>query len=171
MKRIILLSILGLLAMQVEAQSYITAIGGRIGPDWGLTIQQRLAKSLTIEGIAESSSSRDEVMLTGLLEKHIPLITRHFNIYGGAGIHKGWSTNQREFVEDPYGLTLIGGAELTLGRINLSYDFKPALNIVGGERKFFTSQAFSLRIVLFKDTIFYQGKKKNRCCNNRRDGW
>jgi len=168
MKRIFLLSIIGLLAMQVEAQSYITAIGARIGPDWGLTVQQRLTKKLTIEGIAESSYSRDEVMLTGLLERHIPIITRRFNIYGGAGIHKGWSTNQREFVDDPYGLTLIGGAELTIGRFNIAYDFKPALNIVGGERRFFTNQALSVRFVLIKDNIFYRGSKKKRKKYDRR---
>ncbi|MBK8493279.1 MAG: hypothetical protein IPL49_20955 [Saprospirales bacterium] len=171
MKRIILLSILGLLAMQVDAQSYITAIGARVGTDWGLTLQQRLTKRLTIEGIAESSFSRDETMLTGLVETHLPLITRHFNIYGGAGIHKGWSTNQREFVEDPYGVSFIGGAELTLGRFNLSYDFKPALNVVGGARKFYTTQAFSLRFVLIKDNIFYKGNKKNNKCCGKGNRW
>ncbi|MBK7337205.1 MAG: hypothetical protein IPJ00_14045 [Saprospirales bacterium] len=90
------------------------------------------------------------------------LITRHFNIYGGAGIHKGWSTSNRDFVDDPYGLTFIGGAELTLGRINISYDFKPSLNIDGGERRFYTTQALSLRFVLIKDSIFYKGGKKRR---------
>lgn len=162
MKKIILLSILGLAALQADAQSYITAIGARIGTDWGLTLQQRLTKRMTIEGIAESSFSRDEVMLTGLLESHLPLISRHFNIYGGAGIHKGWSTNKKEFVEDPFGLTLVGGAELTIGRINISYDFKPSLNLHGGERRFYTSSALSLRYVLLKDKIFYKKKTRGR---------
>lgn len=164
MKRlIILLSILGLAATSAEAQSYITAVGARVGKDWGLTLQQRLTKRLTVEGIAETSFSRDEVMLTGLLETHLPIFTRHFNLYGGAGIHKGWSTNRREFVDDPVGLSLIGGAELTIGRFNISYDFKPALNISGGERRFFTTSALSVRYVLIKDTIFYRGgKSKNR---------
>lgn len=169
MKRIILLSILGLAAFQADAQSYITAIGARIGPDWGLTLQQRLTKKITIEGLAESSTSRDEVMLTGLLEMHLPLITRHFNIYGGGGIHKGWSTSNRDFVDDPYGLTFIGGAELTLGRFNISYDFKPSLNIDGGERRFYTTQALSLRFVLIKDSIFYGGGKKHKNRGRDRD--
>jgi hypothetical protein len=169
MKRIILLSILGLMALQADAQSYITAVGARLGTDWGLTLQQRLTKRLTVEGMAESSFRRDEVMLTALLETHLPLITRHFDIYGGAGIHKGWSTNDRDFVVDPFGISLIGGAELTLGRINISYDFRPAINIEGGEKRFFTTQALSLRFVLIKDNIFYEGGKKHRNRGKDRD--
>jgi hypothetical protein len=158
MKKIILLSVLGLAAIHADAQAYITAVGARIGSDWGLTLQQRLTKRITLEGIAESSASRDEVMLTGLLETHLPIFVRHFNLYGGAGIHKGWSTNTRDFIDDPMGLTLIGGVELTLGRINLSYDFKPSLNVTGGERRFFTTSALSARFVLIKD----RSSKQNR---------
>lgn len=169
MKRIILLSILGLMAMQADAQSYITAVGARLGSDWGLTLQQRLTKRLTVEGLAETSFKRDEVMLTGLLETHLPLITRHFNIYGGAGIHKGWSTSNRDFVDDPFGITFIGGAELTIGRFNVSYDFKPSLNLDGGERRFYTTQALSVRFVLIKDNIFYGGGKKQKDRDRGRD--
>ena len=169
MKRIILLSILGLAALQADAQSYITAVGGRLGTYWGLTLQQRLTKHLTVEGIAETSTRRNEVMLTGLVESHLPIFVRHLNIYGGAGIHKGWSTSNRDFVDDPYGISFIGGAELTIGRFNLSYDFKPALNFKGGERRFFTTQALSLRFVLIKDSIFYGGGKKHKNRGRDRD--
>lgn len=168
-RQIILLSILGLMAMNADAQSYITAAGARVGKDWGLSLQQRLTKRMTIEGIAETSFSRDEVMLTGLLERHLPIFTRHFNLYGGVGIHKGWSTNRREFVDDPVGLSFIGGAELTIGRFNISYDFKPALNVYGGERRFFTTSALSVRYVLIKDAIFYGGGKKNKSKQKYRD--
>jgi hypothetical protein len=171
MKRIILLSILGLMAFGADAQSYITAIGARVGTDWGLTLQQRLTKRLTIEGIAEKSFARDEVMLTGLVQTHLPLITRHFNIYGGAGIHKGWSTQSREFIDDPYGISFIGGMELTIGRLNFSYDFKPAINFAGGDRRFFTTQALSLRYVLIKDSIFYKKKSAKKTARKRDKEW
>jgi len=166
MKRMIIIAILGLAALQADAQSYITAVGARLGRDWGLTLQQRLTKRITLEGIAESSSFRDEVMLTGLAEVHLPLITRRFNVYGGAGIHKGWSTSENDFVDDPYGISFIGGAELTIGRFNVSYDFKPAMNFQGGERRFFTTHALSLRFVLIKDKFLY---RKNRDRDRHRD--
>ncbi|MFQ5447948.1 MAG: hypothetical protein ACE5FF_13550, partial [Saprospiraceae bacterium] len=100
------------------SQAYMTAGGLRLGTDWGLTVQQRLAKSLTGEFIVQSSLQREEVMLTALVEKHYPLVFRGLNLYAGAGLHKGWLSNTAspEFPAahfgDPFGLTLTGGAEL-----------------------------------------------------------
>ena len=63
---------IGLMQM-VQAQSYFTAGGLRVGTDWGLTVQQRIAKRMTVEGIVQSSFGRPEFMVTGIVEKHFPL--------------------------------------------------------------------------------------------------
>lgn len=159
------LSLLLLGSTLVQAQSYITAGGLRVGGGIGLSLQQRLAKRLTVEGIIQTQGKRDEVLATALLEKHIPIITKHFNIYGGAGIHKGWSTisdRTDESYVNPFGLTFVGGIEMTLGRINLSYDFKPALNLVGGTQFIYPQSAISVRYVFIKDKIFDKKKKKKK---------
>lgn len=143
-------------------QSYLTAAGLRLGTDWGLTVQQRLSKRLTVEGILQSSLSREEVMLTGVLQKHVPIITRHFNLYAGAGLHKGWLDSSEAEVTDPFGLTLVAGAEITIGRLNLSYDFKPAINLTGGSKTLYSQTAVSLRYVLLKDNFIKKIKRKQK---------
>ena len=115
------------------SQLYTTAAGIRMGTDWGFTVQQRVLDKVTIEGIVQSSLQREEVLVTGLVERHYPLLTKGLNIYMGAGMHKGWNTTKTdntlvevpEKTADPMGVTLVAGAEMTLGRFNIGYDFKP----------------------------------------------
>lgn len=71
----------------LDAQKYITAGGARLGEDIGISIQQRIAKHLTIEGVLNSSYRNDDLGLKLMLEQHYPLITRRFNVYYGAGVH------------------------------------------------------------------------------------
>ncbi|MCI5082721.1 MAG: hypothetical protein MRY78_13575 [Saprospiraceae bacterium] len=153
-------------------QSYNTAFGLRVGTEWGFTFKQRVLKHTTLEGIFQSSLEREEVMLTALAEQHFPVLTRRFNIYMGGGIHKGWRTAETEYddagnpindYDNPFGLTTIFGAEITLGRLNVSYDFKPAMNISGGDSRFYFQTGVSLRYVLFKRKwkLFKKKKKFN----------
>ena len=160
-----------------NAQLYTTAAGLRMGTDWGFTIQQRVANKLTVEGIVQSSLQREEVLVTGILQKHNALITKGLNIYFGAGLHKGWNTantttevDAPQATNDPFGVTLVGGAEMTLGRFNISYDFKPAINVSGGEKNFYTQSGVSLRYVIVKNKVFkdMQKKKKKRQKSKRK---
>lgn len=152
------------------AQLYTTAAGLRMGTDWGFTIQQRVLDKVSVEGIVQSSLQREEVIITGLVERHYPLLTKGLNIYFGAGVHKGWNTTNEEpntidtptVTENPFGVTLIGGAEMTLGRFNISYDFKPAINAKGGEKSFYTQSGVSLRYVLVKNKVWRKMQKKKK---------
>ncbi len=152
---------------QLNAQRYGTAVGIRMGTDWGLTVQQRLSKRITFEGIAQSSLQREEVLLTGLIQKHNPILGRRLNLYLGGGLHKGWINEpaDQEGVltpEDPFGVTLVGGVEFSLGRINIGYDFKPAINIRGGARTFYTQSGISVRYVLIKDKQWRKQQRKKK---------
>lgn len=149
------------------AQSYDLAFGLRLGTDWGLTAQTRLPivhKNFAAEGIIQSSFQREEAMLTLLGKQHYPLLTRRINVFAGGGLHKGWNTDEEiQPYADPFGITGIAGAEVTLGRLNLSYDFKPAVNISGGEKTFYTQSGISLRYVVSKrNDIYDKSAEKDR---------
>lgn len=158
--------------MALRAQSYDLTAGMRLGTDWGISSQVRVAKKTTAELILQSSLQREEVILTALAEQHSPLISRRFNFYAGGGIHKGWNsaTNETEPIKDPFGLTLIAGAEFTLLRLNLSWDFKPAINITGGEKKVYTQTGVSLRYVLMKKNQFEKNRKRKERERRREEG-
>jgi len=175
MKKLIVLSFGTFLTFQLLGQGYVTAAGLRLGTDWGLTVQQRIAKNITVEGILQSSLQREEVMVTGLIERHYPVIHRGLNIYFGGGLHKGWLNKPANLenpagFEDPFGVTFVGGAELTLGRINVSYDFKPAVNVQGGERTFYTQSGLSVRYVLISNKDLKKHQKKQRKKQRKKDG-
>lgn len=153
--------------MRGVAQSYDLAFGLRLGTDWGLTAQARMPiihKNFAAEGIVQSSFQREEAMLTLLGKQHYPLLTRRINVFAGAGLHKGWNTDEEiQPYADPFGITGIAGAEVTLGRLNLSYDFKPAINIAGGEKTFYTQSGISLRYVVSKrNDIYDKGAERDR---------
>ncbi|MGB1217166.1 MAG: hypothetical protein ACPG5P_04780, partial [Saprospiraceae bacterium] len=105
--------------------------------------------------------------VTGLVEQHFPILFKRFNVYTGAGIHKGWKTgnsnDSTETYENPFGVTLIAGGELTFGKFNVSYDYKPRLNVSGGAKAFESESSISLRYVLVKrPTKFDKWKKKRK---------
>ena len=153
----------------MSAQSYDATVGLRMGTDWGISGQLRVAKKVTIEGILQSSLFREEVLLTAIAEKHNPVLTRRFNVYYGAGLHKGWinSDNLEIPVGDPAGITMIVGIEMTLFKMNISYDFKPAINLVGGQRKFYTQSGITFRYVVAKKNQLFKKKKKRKKRNNK----
>jgi len=154
------------------AQSYDGALGIRLGTEWGLTYQQRVAKKVTVEGILQHNNKREETTITVMGEKHNPIIIRNVNIYYGGGLHKGWvAQNEEVGYEDPFGLTLIGGAEASLGRINVSWDFKPAINLVGGERTVYAETAVSIRYVIDKRGLFSDRKKRKKKKRKGNDDW
>ncbi|MBK7873400.1 MAG: hypothetical protein IPJ74_23415 [Saprospiraceae bacterium] len=149
MKNIATLLISTIYFCQLSAQSYDTALGMRLGTDWGMTIKQRVAKKTTIEALLQSSLQREEVLVTLMGEQHFPVLSRRLNIYYGGGLHKGWiNESDADLVpyKDPFGVTFIGGIEMSLGRLNISYDFKPAINISGGQEIFIPKPAFPFAI-------------------------
>lgn len=145
------------------SQSYNTTAGMRLGTDWGVSVQQRVDKRFTIEGIIQSSLFREEVTITVLGEQHYPFLSKRFNFYLGGGLHKGWlSSSEEEAFKDPFGIDFIAGIEFTLARINLSWDFKPAVNLIGGEKTIYSQSGLSLRYVIAKKPLFGDKKKRKR---------
>jgi hypothetical protein len=143
------------LSLPALAQSYDLAFGMRLGTDIGASAQFRLPlidENFTLEPILFSSLQREEVTVALLGEQHFPLIIRNVNVYAGAGVHKGFNTSgdDKADYEDPFGVSAVFGGEVTLGRFNVSYDFKPAINLTGGEKTVYTQTGISLRYVVSK---------------------
>lgn len=139
-----------------SAQHYITAAGLRVGSGVGLTVQQRIVGSFTVEGMVQQSFGSRQTVATALLQKHQRLAGKALNLYIGAGPHLGvWKTNQKNesgerITERFAGISGIAGLELTLGRTLLSADFKPMLS-KGGPTWFDAQTGISVRYVLFKE--------------------
>lgn len=164
MKKSFLFVILLFVTKLVGAQGYITAAGVRVGTQFGLTLQQRIADKMTIEGIVHSNF-RNQTNLTVLIERHHSIIFKKLNYYAGAGIHKGWISDETK--KDPLGVTGLLGLEMTISRVNISVDIKPTLNIVGGMKFFDLQPAVSMRYVFIpqkKQNIVEKifGKKKRK---------
>lgn len=156
------------MAAAALAQSYTTAAGLRMGTDWGLSIQQRILKRATVECILQSSLQREELMLTVLAEHHQPILSRRLNLYGGAGLHKGFLSSSAADWEAPFGISLIGGAEFTIARLALSWDFKPAINLWGGQRNFYAQTGISVRYVVVKSNVWQKRQRQKKRARRRK---
>lgn len=166
-------------AATAYGQAYNTAAGMRLGTDWGITLKQRVDNHTTLEGIIQTSLQREEAIVTLLAEQHFPLIFRRFNLYAGAGLHKGWLDNPQpnpdtgEVPADPFGVSFIGGIEFSLGRLNLTYDFKPAINLTGGEKRLYNQTGISLRYIIVKRewSVFGDKNKNKKKKKKGNSGW
>ncbi len=159
MKKIVYISILLLSASFLHAQSYKTAFGVRVGTEFGFTVQQKVLKRTTIEGILHSSFRREEFQLSVIAERHFPLVSKRLNVYSGVGLHKSWRYDSDSTSVNPAGLTAIIGAEISLGKFNLSYDFKPVINFKG-KPVFDAQTGISLRYIIIRDSWIKKMKKK-----------
>lgn len=156
MKNILVVLLLFAVVLPVSAQRYFTAAGVRLGTDWGLTVEQRLAKRWTTQVLLNYSNENDLTLFTILGERHQPLIGKRINVFMGAGAHFGsFDGRKRETYPDgPKGITLIGGLEATFGRLNVSFDFKPAINLVDTERTIYPQSGLSVRYVIAKNGVY-----------------
>ena len=144
-------------AHSVLAQSYQTAVGVRLGEGVDFTVQQYLERQWTLEGIVHTSTFSQNLGATVLFEKHRKIIGRNLNVYLGAGAHYYVETpfNRRKsdlLAEQVWGISGIAGLELSVGRLNISADFKPELHL-GGDTAFpfaWRPAAISFRYIIEK---------------------
>ena len=138
--------------LSTQAQKYTTAAGIRLGTGIGLTLQQSLWENYTVEGIVQKGFFNDVTNISVLFEQHHKIFSKGTNFYLGAGPQIGFYGNsiKNEGVKNAFGATFIGGLEMRLGKMLLSFDYKPSLNLVGGNG-FLDSQAgASLRYIFIK---------------------
>ena len=163
-----------MLPLFITAQSYDAAIGLRLGTEIGATAQLRLPvvhKNFVAEGIVHQSLRRNEGSLTLLGKQHQNILSRRLNIFYGAGVHVGWTdeinTKTGEVYGRPLGIDGIIGAEATFAKINVSYDFKPAINFGGDAFPVSVQTSISVRYVIAGRNDIWD-KKKERANNKDR---
>ena len=153
-----------------HAQRYGTTLGLRFGNDnvkrtMGISFQQRLAKRVTLEGIAQSDFNYNHT-LHGLFKYHQPLVTKRLNFYSGGGFSAGLeqssfnepATKQIITTYDNKTISgdLIVGLELTMLGYTISVDYKPNFNIIGRNAWYVGQVGVSGRVVLIT------GAKQNK---------
>jgi hypothetical protein len=122
--------------VSASAQSYRTAVGLRVEQGFNVTLKQHIHQRWSAEGILHTGINSDNIGLTLLAERHQKILFRNLNLYWGAGGHfyqHNTALNEKT-PEAPYfisGLSFIGGAELSLGRLNFSVDLKPEIHLTG----------------------------------------
>jgi len=159
MKKLIGLFAFLVLALSSYAQNYNTAGGIRVSDGIGVTVQQRIADKLTVEGVGFLSFSNPSYVAV-LGEYHGKLIRKGFNWYLGAGVHSGTEKD----VVNPKGMLFVAGVEMKIKRIVISADIMPRVNFVGGSNDFEFTPGFSARYILIerpKDKVFNR-KGKNK---------
>ncbi|MCW5923976.1 MAG: hypothetical protein KIS77_16660 [Saprospiraceae bacterium] len=155
--RLLLIPFFSLTCLLAFGQSYKTAAGIRLDNGINFTLQQHIVNNWTAEAILHTPLNSNELGLTVLAEKHQKILFRGLNMYAGAGGHYYWQSaaNRSEsgaLRENVYGLSFIGGAEITLGKFNVSFDWKPELHLAGDQIHPFewTGGSISVRYVLAK---------------------
>ena len=134
---LILLAFCALPAL-VSAQNYETAIGVRAGAFNGLTVKHFVTNTHAVEGIL--SFRWNGFTATGLYQVHDNAFDANgLQWYYGFGAHIGfWNGRNVRWADDNASYVVIGadgviGLEYTFSEIpvNISLDWKPALNIIG----------------------------------------
>jgi hypothetical protein len=159
MKKIkLIISLIFLLSQITMCQSYRTAVGIRLGTGAGaeLSVQQKVAKYSTIEGIFQPSFKDNISSLDLIYKQHYKILVKRVNIYLGVGLHKDWRpTNHQSEKKADAGFVGIIGGEVTLKKMNVSWDYKPSINVLKGENHLAHQSAITLRLIIVK-----QRKKK-----------
>ena len=150
------------------AQSYDLAAGVRLGTDLGISAKLRVPpidENFTVETILQTSLEREEGLVSVLAEQHFPLVTRRLNLYAGGGFHAGWLEDDPDRDPEykaPAGISLIAGAEINFKNINISTDFKPAVNLSGGEKRMYSQTAITVRFMPFKRYDIFESPREKR---------
>lgn len=155
MKKLLLLisaSFLFVCSASAQDNPYKTAAGIRAGLSAGLTIKHFTSDRGALEGIV--SSRWGGVNITGLYEIHdFAFDEPGLRWYYGFGGHIGfWDGDRNPWFDDNethtvVGVDLILGIEYTIpgSPVNLSLDWKPAVNLVGDSGFLADDVALSLR--------------------------
>lgn len=143
-----------------HCQRYNFSGGIRLGTEYGFTLKYRIFDKITIEGIVQSPLRENVALTTLLVEKHNSILTKGLNIYIGGGLQKGWVLDEQLDYENPFGFVGIIGAEFNIARLNLSYDIKPAVNVIGGPSVIELQTGLSIRYIFSKDKLFETDPKK-----------
>lgn len=132
------------------AQSYSTTFGLRWGDGFGATARQKIMKRTSIEGIYFKQNPSDQIITGIILDHHMPVLTKRLNLYAGAGIGMTIPQSSEKIHNSSSSILANAGIELTLGRVNISWDIMPVIPFDQENVSLQTISGFSLRYVLIR---------------------
>jgi hypothetical protein len=155
-KKLLVLAVIISAATFSYAQDYTTGIGLRGGFSNGLTIRHFISESTAVEALVQTRWSGFSV--TGLYEiqRNNAFDVDRLNWYYGVGAHLGMYNSTDYTWSNSTGSVLVLGVDAILGMeynfeelpINLSIDWKPAFNVLGGTKFWGDGGALSIRYIL-----------------------
>lgn len=140
----------------LNAQHYSLATGLRIGDNYGITIQGKLLKKTSAEVILHPGIGNNSNSVSFLIKRHQKILTDRISLYAGGGITQHWKNTDTDVTGNlnTGGIQTMLGAELTIGRYNISWDFAPSLFLWGSKSGALTGgTAVSVRYVLISPPI------------------
>ncbi len=142
------------------SQAYDTTLGLRAGTDIGISVVQRVAKRVTLEGLYRDAVLDDNRNIDLIVKRHSNMITRRLNIYTGIGLgHVTSLDDDRKVIERAFTIPMMIGAEVVFTNLHIGFDIQPSLALgeVSG-RRVIPSTALSVRYIIVK--------RKNKKLNN-----
>ena len=131
-----------------EAQSYQWAAGIKLSKSMGLSVVYSPVQHYSFEGIISKNLWTNESGLSVTGRYHHKIITRGLNFYGGGGLHYGMYEDGEQ--GNFGGLILQGGAEISLGKTNLSFNLTPMIGVGSENMKFRIGSDVTIRHILKK---------------------
>ena len=148
MKPVFILLFLILLSAPAAAQVYRRSAGIRLDESsFGLSLVQRIARPLTVEGIADFR--KQDVSLALLPRIHGRIIGRRLNYFIGIGAQAGLVKTGTQEIQPFWGAGGMIGLEykFNLLPIHISYDVRPLIQLKGHPDLFGIQSAFAIRLV------------------------
>jgi hypothetical protein len=136
----------------MHAQRYDVVGGIRLGNDLGLSAAVRIADKFSIDGTAEFGLFTDHQFYTLMGKRHWSILgSKRFNLYGGAGVFSRIPELEYEgrTIGKAYGLSFVGGAELTVGRLTFAVDAMPMFTANNDQynKRYYANGGVSVRYV------------------------
>lgn len=148
-KTFLLAGILLAFTASMNAQSYKTGIGAKLGFYNGITVKHFVTPSTALEGIAQFRWGG--AIITGLYEWQQPIYSAPgLDYYVGAGAHVGFFDKQKyKWAETSsvLGVDVVVGLEYTFptAPFTIGLDYKPAFNLIGDTHIWGDGLGMSLR--------------------------
>ncbi len=127
---------------------------------FGLSMVQRIAKPVTIEGILDFRKQDISVALVPRI--HTKVIGRRLNAFFGVGPHAGFVKVNESTLQRFWGMGAMVGLEykFNLLPIHISYDFRPLVQLDGHPDLFGFQSSFAIRLVQKSERKAWKEKLK-----------
>ena len=131
-----------------DGQSYEWAAGLQLSKFMGISAVYSPKEKYSFEAVLSKNMWTGESGVSLIGRHHKKIITRGLNFYGGGGLHYGMFDDGER--GNFGGLLLQGGAEMSLGKTNLSFNITPLVGVGNQDVKFRIGSDVTVRYILKK---------------------